>query len=207
MTDKVGHRVLREYAKLADAYERKWSHYVRATAEQTLARTVFDPGMSVLDVGCGTGELLHRLKRSHRGGLLAGVDPSGEMLALARRRLPPEVILLRAWAERIPFPDRQFDLVISCNMFHYIADPQVAVAEMRRVLKPGGSLVITDWCDDYLACWLCGLLLRVFRRPFHRLYGSKSCRSLLQQSGLQDLSIERYKINWLWGLMTAKGTH
>jgi hypothetical protein len=73
---------------------------------------------------------------------------------------------------------------------------------MSRVLAPGGKILITDWCDDYLACRLCSLYLRWSGAAFHRIYSAGECRDLFAGSGYST-RVERYKISWLWGLMTA----
>ncbi len=78
------------------------------------------------------------------------------------------------------------------------------VREHARVLKPGGEIVITDWCHDYLACRVYDLILRCFNRAHFRTHGRGECRRLLEDSKFQSIDIERYKINWLWGLVTAK---
>ena len=156
--------VVAKYARLAPKYDATWSFYIEATTRETLARLTLRPTDRLLDVGCGTGALLHELSRSHPAGRLAGLDPVPEMLSVARRRLPPEVDLRQGWAERLPFANEEFDVVVSCNMFHYVGQPAGALREMSRVLRPGGRLVITDWCDDYLACRICSVYLRVFGR-------------------------------------------
>ena len=74
---------------------------------------------------------------------------------------------------------------------------------MLRVLRPGGQLVITDWCDDYLACRICDWYLRIFSAAHYRTYGVRQCRTLLERAGARGVAVQRYKINWLWGLMTA----
>lgn len=198
--------MIAEYARLAPEYDTKWSFYVQATTRETLARLSLRPTERLLDVGCGTGALLCRLSRSHPAGLLSGVDPVPEMLAVARRRLPPEIELREGWAERLPFEDERFDVIVSCNMFHYIRQPDAALREMGRVLSPGGRLVVTDWCDDYLACRICGWYLRRFSRAHFKVYRERECLRLLQEAGHRELDIERYKISWLWGLMTARAT-
>src|SRR5690349_21554782 len=91
--------VLEEYARLAPRYERRWSFYVDATSRETLARLPVHPTDAVLDVGCGNGALLYQLSAAHPQGRLAGIDPSPEMLALARQRLPPDIELKQGWAE------------------------------------------------------------------------------------------------------------
>lgn len=104
----------------------------------------------------------------------------------------------------MPYDDSSFDVVVSCNMFHYIRQPIVALREMGRVLRVGGELVITDWCDDYLACRVCDWYLRLFSPAHAKVYRERDCLRLLEESGHHDAKIERYKISWLWGLMTVK---
>jgi ubiquinone/menaquinone biosynthesis C-methylase UbiE len=198
--------VVEEYARLAPEYDAKWAFYIEATTRETLARLHLRPSDRLLDVGCGTGILLHRLSRQHPAAQLAGVDPVPEMLAVARRRVPPEILLREGWAERLPFDDGQFDVVLSSNVFHYVRQPATALREMSRVLSPGGRLVITDWCDDYLACRICDLCLRLFSPSHFKVYRERECLSLLLDTGHHDVDVDRYKISWLWGLMTARAT-
>ncbi|HXJ09145.1 MAG TPA: class I SAM-dependent methyltransferase [Burkholderiales bacterium] len=194
--------VVEEYAGAAKDYDRKWSFYVEATTRETLARLEMRPTDRVLDIGCGTGELLSRLAAKYPEARLSGLDPVPEMLEMARRKLSERVDLRVGWANELPWPDGTFDLVVSCNMFHYITHPVDAVREMERVLKPGGRIVITDWCDDYLACRVCNLYLRLMSKAHYKTYRQAECESLLEQAGAHP-QIERYKISWLWGLMTA----
>jgi ubiquinone/menaquinone biosynthesis C-methylase UbiE len=196
-------RVLAEYQGLAPEYDRKWGFYIAATTRETIRRLELRPRMRILDVGCGTGALLEELSRLVPSASLVGVEPVPGMLAVARRRLPATVRLLEGWAENLPCSDESFDLVLSSNVLHYISRPLIALREFLRVLGPDGQLVITDWCDDYLACKVCGWLLRAFRRAEIRTYGERECSRLLQEAGGLSPRVERYKISWLWGLMTA----
>jgi ubiquinone/menaquinone biosynthesis C-methylase UbiE len=75
---------------------------------------------------------------------LSGLDPVPEMLAVARTKLSKKVDLREGWAEALPWPNNTFDLIVSCNMFHYIIQPVAAVREMERVVRPDGKVVITD---------------------------------------------------------------
>jgi ubiquinone/menaquinone biosynthesis C-methylase UbiE len=195
--------VVREYSRAADDYDEKWAFYVDATTRQTLARITVQPHDRVLDVGCGTGELLTRLAAKYPEARLAGLDPVPEMLKVARRKLSVKVELRVGWANELPWPDDSFDIVVSCNMFHYITHPVEAVREMERVLRPRGKMVITDWCDDYIACRVCNLYLRLTAKAHYKTYRQSECASLLKEAGHVNPHIERYKISWLWGLMTA----
>lgn len=193
----------REYATTARRYDTRWSFYVEASIRQTLRRLPLGAEDSVLDVGCGTGALLEALLAAAPRARLAGVDLSEDMLEVARRRLGTSVRLNQARAEALPFEDASFDLVVSTNVFHFIRNPLAALREMIRVLKPAGTVVITDWCDDYLACRISDRFLRLFGRGHYRTYTSKECGELLAESGFASPEVERYKITWWWGMMTA----
>jgi len=195
--------VVAEYAKAAAQYDEKWAFYVEATTRETLRRMPMSATARVLDVGCGTGELLSRLRLQHPDARLAGLDPVVEMLDVARDKLGGSPDLKIGYADSLPWASGSFDIVVSCNMFHYIAHPQAALREMARVIRPGGALVLTDWCDDYLWCRLCNVYLRLTNRAFYKTYRQAECLALLRGMGFTGIRFERYKINWLWGLMTA----
>ena len=195
--------VVAEYARAAERYDEKWAFYVEATTRETLRRLPMTPGSRVLDVGCGTGELLRRLRAKYPEAVLAGLDPVPEMLAVARDKLSGREDLRIGYADSLPWASGTFDAVVSCNMFHYISHPIQALKEMARVLRPNGVIVLTDWCDDYLACRVCNLYLRLTNRAFYKTYREAECRDLLRRAGFTDVTLDRYKISWLWGLMTA----
>ena len=106
------------------------------------------------------------------------------MLSVARRKLGTAIDLREGWAENLPFDSQRFDVVVSCNMFHYILHPADSLGEMRRVLRPGGRLVITDWCGDFWTCRVCDWYLRFFRSAHINVYREQALVLLLEDSGL-----------------------
>jgi len=110
------------------------------------------PGRRVLDVGCGTGTLaLHLAGVVRPSGWVVGVDAAVEMVAAAaartrRRRRAPAGFAVAA-AQRLPFPDGCFDAVLTSLVLHHLPAPDRAgaVAELLRVLRPGGRLVLADF--------------------------------------------------------------
>ena len=120
---------------------------------QALRRHAWQPGggpaaARLLDIGCGTGAFLREVKRNYPRLAVTGIDLSAPYLALARRRLADwsRVGLVEAAAEAMPFAAGQFDIVTSIYLFHELP-PQVrrdVAAEIRRVLKPGGTLILVD---------------------------------------------------------------
>jgi len=103
------------------------------------------PGEAALDVGTGTGHYAAFL--AELGLRVTGVDPSREMLAVGRERGTP-VDWRQADAIALPFPDASFDLVLSVTMLEFVADPAAALAEMFRVVRPGGRLVVATLNAD-----------------------------------------------------------
>ncbi|MGH7543928.1 MAG: class I SAM-dependent methyltransferase [Gemmatimonadota bacterium] len=198
-------QIRRRYDRLAGTYDRRWAAYVDASVRETLRRVDVRDGEAVLDVGCGTGELLAAVAERAPGTSLAGVDLSPGMLAVARRKLGGRATLVAGDAGRLPFPDRCFDQVLSSSALHYWPDPGAGLAEIDRVTKPGGRVTITDWCDDYLACRIADFLLRILKPAHHRTYGTSECDRLLQDAGFEKIQVRRHRIGRLWGLMTATG--
>lgn len=198
--------VVKSYAWQAPRYDRLWSHYNQATLRATMEVIPWERLGRVLDVGCGTGLLEEAAGRHHPETHLVGIDISPAMLEQARRKLAATVpvVFVNAAAEALPFASGSFDAVVCANSFHYFRQPMRVMDEFRRVLRPGGWLVLTDWCDDYLACKICDWVLRVVDRAHFRMYGMKQCEELLTARRFQvDLS-RRFKIGWLWGLMTHR---
>ena len=115
----------------------------RATREVLALR----PGDDVLDVGSGPGMLAAEMAAEvGPDGRVAGVDPSESMLALATRRTDAAEFVAGGALE-LPFPDASFDVVVSTQVLEYVEDVAGALAEARRVLRPGGRVLVldTDW--------------------------------------------------------------
>lgn len=101
------------------------------------------PGTRVLEVGCGPMHLIRAVK--HAGAVTAiGVDLNHERLNAGKCTVTSGLAGARATADRLPFPTGSFDLVYSRFLLEYLADPATAVAEMRRVAGPGGTVVLQD---------------------------------------------------------------
>ncbi len=200
------HTVKEEYAQLAGEYDERWSEYIASSTRETVRRLSLDAGDRLLDLGCGTGVLLEQVLARWPATRAVGTDLSGPMLAVAQARLGNRTPLVQADVSALPFATHSLDVAVSNSSLHYWPDPDRAIAEITRVLRPGGRLVITDWCGDYLTCRLLGLGLRLTGRAHERAYRSAELARLLENAEYHELSVERYRLDWFWGLMTATAT-
>ena len=116
----------------------------RALAQEALGP---QPGDEVLDVGCGPGfYVVDILDVVGANGSVTGVDASAAMLAIAGRKAGdrPNVRLLEGEATRLPVGDASVDRAISVQVFEYLSDVDAALAELMRVVRPGGRIVVWD---------------------------------------------------------------
>jgi len=126
----------------------------RGLREAILALARPAPGEAMLDVGCGTGTLAIAARpRVGPAGEVFGIDAAPEMVAGARRkalRAGVDVAFEAAQAQALPFPDARFDLVTATLMLHHLprAARSLFVREVRRVLKPGGRLLVIDFATS-----------------------------------------------------------
>ena len=123
----------------------------RSFREKTLDLARLAEGESVLDIGCGTGTLaIAARRRVGSAAKVAGIDPSPEMIARARRkarRAGANVTFDTAVAEKLPFEAASFDIVMGTLMLHHLPEDtrQKCIEEVRRVLKPGGRFLALDF--------------------------------------------------------------
>ncbi|PWJ08149.1 SAM-dependent methyltransferase [Streptomyces sp. NWU49] len=180
-----------DYDSFAEAYSAEnednlVNAYYERPAMLALAGDV--AGRRILDAGCGSGPLSAALR--DRGAVVTGIDASAGMLALARRRLGDDVALhVVDLSDRLPFADGAFDDVVASLVLHYLEDWGPTLAELRRVLRPGGRLIasvehpfvaytIQEPRPDYFAStsygfeWTFGgrsAPMRFWRRPLHAM--------------------------------------
>ena len=139
------------YSRLLDATRAQLLESARRNPTEFFGSLQLEPGSRVLDVGCGTGDLLRVLASLVAPGQACGIDLSAQLVALARQRTSEDdanVSFEVADAYALPFPDGSFDCVIANQVLLHLIEPWRAVAEMRRVLAPGGRLSVGEWDWD-----------------------------------------------------------
>jgi ubiquinone/menaquinone biosynthesis C-methylase UbiE len=131
--------------------EAEWSRVVfgqRSGAVAAFFLPHLQPGMSLIDVGCGPGSITVDLAEALAPGTVVGVDIRADALeqgrALAQERRATNVTFEEAGAERLPYSDGSFDAAWMCAVLQHLPAPVEALKEVRRVLKPGGVIGIAD---------------------------------------------------------------
>jgi ubiquinone/menaquinone biosynthesis C-methylase UbiE len=149
--DVVKQQVAAHWDRRAAHFDEDFGHSIRTPAERAAWDRIFElvlpgrPELDALDAGCGTGFLSFEL--AGRGHRVTGVDFAPGMIAEARRKATERALPVRfeeGDAEQLPFPAASFDLVISRHVLWTLPHPEAAIDEWKRVLRPGGRLVIVD---------------------------------------------------------------
>ena len=146
----------------------------------------------LLDVGCGTGWAVMQAAQMVPSGKACGIDLSPGMISRANDLADgfSTVEFKVADAESIPYPEQSFDAILCTNSFHHYSTPVRALSEMRRVLKPGGRLIIRD--SDRGACrwvWFWDRLNRAFEKGHVRYHTRTEVFELLEQAGIKHTEL------------------
>jgi SAM-dependent methyltransferase len=179
----------------ADAYDRLMGRWSRRLAPLLIGFGGLADGERVLDVGCGTGSLTFALPTFASLAAVIGIDATEPFVAAARaRNADPRITFDFGDARALPYADASFDRAYSSLVLHFVPDAARAVAEMRRVVRPGGTVVAAVW-DNYggqpftRILWdIAGVLDPTLERPFFRpLNGPGEMAGAWQAAGLEDV--------------------
>jgi len=180
--------------------------YLSIMREIASWRSGRDVPFSVLDVGCATATLAGLILRTDWPATVTGLDYSPSMCAAAvsksrfdRRRAP----VIAGDSEHLPFANASFDVVTCANSFHHYPHQQAVVREMRRVLRPGGLLVLVDGFRDNVIGWaVFDVVVAALERDIHHASWSEIHR-LFATAGFTD--IRRRKSSLLFPICTTVG--
>lgn len=148
----------REFDHWSRTYDRSWLQWmIFHPSHQMMLQQLRASDERLLDIGCGTGQFLVQAAHEFSNLGCFGLDLSAKMLDQGQERLArvgDQVTVVRGDSERLPFADGSFDVVTCCHSFHHYPRQQAAVAEMFRVLRPDGRLLLIDGNRDRLWGWL-----------------------------------------------------
>jgi ubiquinone/menaquinone biosynthesis C-methylase UbiE len=189
-------QVAQEFTRWSQSYDRsilQWllfapSHRVLI---QRIREAAGDRPIKMLDVGCGTGQFASKVRASLPQAEVCGVDLVSDMLVKGHprwRHHRGHVLPVQGDSERLPFASESFDVVTCANSFHHYPRQDRAVAEMRRVLRPGGRLMIIDGYRDGPWGWfIYDLCVAGIEGDVHHA-SAKRFRELMTQAGLKAVA-------------------
>lgn len=205
-----------EFSAWAESYDRSLLNYFlfQPSYLAFLEEIVRWRGMNgepfdLLDIGCGTGTLSAMLVGSPLPARVTGLDYAESMAAVAMRKARVAGAARRARftcgdSEHLPFADASFDIVTCSNSFHHYPHPQECVRQMRRVLRPGGRLMLIDGFRDNIVGWVTYdvIIDHVEKGVHHATW--RQMREYFDAAGFAD--VRQRKINILFPLLMTIGT-
>lgn len=210
MEDKQQHAELNEkkWDSRAETFERKWLNrfnFFQFLQKRVIALLNLREGQRFLDLGCGTGwAVRYAASIVQNKGEFYGIDISPKMLEKAKESCGSceNIHFYGADVETLPFENDYFDFIICTNSFHHYFTPSKVLAEVYRVLKPGGKLFILDATAD-------GPIIKIMdnwirkRDPTHvRMYSTRELRALFSSAGLNHVSSKS-----IWEPMMSMKVH
>ncbi len=197
----------------ASSYDRSWlSELVfmpslRACREEILRWQAARGGpYHLLDVGCGTGNLLLSLADDPQAERLVGLDYSEEMVRRMADKIEPDLhqprlSVVHGDAEHLPFAEAVFDVITCCNSFHHYPHQVAVIRGFQRVLRPGGLLVLIDGFRDNVVGWFVfDVAVALVEKAVHHPAWS-AVRSMLTDAGFD--TINQRKLNVLAPLLVS----
>ncbi|HWY23522.1 MAG TPA: class I SAM-dependent methyltransferase [Nevskia sp.] len=165
-----------------------WAVHVLRRAVNDLERLIPERKASyplIVDVGCGWGRSFELLQERFAPRTLIGIDVSEEMLKQSARTAAAkgiEVDLRQANSARLPLPNQSVDLLFCHQTFHHLVDQEGALAEFRRVLKPGGVMLFAESTRKYIHSWIIRLL---FRHPMEVQKTAEEYLAMVRGAGFE----------------------
>ena len=179
---------------MAQFYERYWAERDGTLDDFDLKWPYLAPhlprqsGITILDLGCGNGAILHQLQKLNPNASYIGLDVSAEGLRVARQNLPGVNLMAIEDGGKFPLADASVDFIFSSEVIEHIYDTRNAFQEMGRVLKPGGSVLLTTPHHGFVK----NLMLTVFGFDSHfdpmgphvRFFSKRTLDRALRQNGI-----------------------
>ncbi|KQX18104.1 MULTISPECIES: class I SAM-dependent methyltransferase [unclassified Sphingomonas] len=201
MNDDIRHndRIISQFTRWAQPFADLPIHAEEDGMGRTLAAAAIGPADHVLDVACGPG--IVACAAAAHAAHVTGIDLTPAMIEQARARQAAAGLANLDWrtgdATALPFADDSFDRVVTRYSFHHLREPGRALAEMRRVCRPGGRVVVID-ATPAPECQAAYDRMETLRDPSHSsALTVEQLRGLGRAAALTELSVDSYRLEAL----------
>lgn len=171
---------------------------------EIISRIINTKGKKILDVGCGTGNILMKLIKN-RDLDLYGLDISEKMIEVAKNNIGDKAELKVGDSEFMPWEDKYFHVIVCNASFHHYPNPEKVLLEMRRVLKPNGTLIIGDPTAPVIYRQMINVCCKIYNRGDYKIYSRRDIERLLIKCGFEPFNF--VKINFKSFAINAKIRH
>jgi ubiquinone/menaquinone biosynthesis C-methylase UbiE len=184
-----------------------WEHHVLRVAIADLVRLIDQPlpaAPVIVDAGCGQGISFSLLARSFNAARIVGIDFHEPSLRLAQNAASVvrshtdtravDIDVMHGDCANLPLADASADIVFCHQTFHHLVEQERALAEFRRVLKPGGLLLFAESTDAYIKSWVIRLL---FRHPMHVQKSADGYLEMIRNGGFR-FTEHNVSLPYLW---------
>lgn len=191
---------IKEFTKAAAVYDSGHAGIYEMCKDDyppILAELEKEPFDTLLDVGCGTGPMIELLTQKYPEKHYTGVDLTPKMIETANAKQLPNTVFLVGDSENLPFGPNTFDAVICANSFHHYPTPQKFFNGVKKVLKPGGRLILRDYTSYNWLIWLMNHvempLANLAGHGDVRAYTRDQVRAYCNKAGLKVETLEKQK--------------
>lgn len=169
---------------------------VQANYEMPILRrmTSLQNPKHILEIGCGNGYGTTLIMKSFGPERITAIDLDEKMIARARRRKLEGVTFKVMDASRLEFPDNEFDAVVDFGIIHHIPNWKECLEEVKRVLRPGGEILIEDLSTDSFTTWSGLILKAITDHPYDSMYSQDEFTRYLGQIGFTLREVNAF--NW-----------
>nr|WKN38569.1 class I SAM-dependent methyltransferase [Tunicatimonas sp. TK19036] len=190
------------YKKVAATYDRQWQTYTDRTLNKMMEYLPDSlTGKVILDVGCGTGELIKRMLVEHPEiKQIVGYDPSEEMLQQAQYKIQslPDELNQKVVLQRDDEYNTTFDLIVTSSVLHYLSQPQTNLEQLSLLLRPQGRIILLDYTK---AGWLARYFewaIKWIDQQHEQAYFPTEMKELVTNAGFRVDRSQTFRINFFW---------